>query len=231
MLRSHLAATAVCAGLLCFGTGAADADTILYDNLNGTTNPADSIALLGPLADSFSTSTSRGSLTDVQVRLIRQGAPQGSITVNLLSDNSTAPGMVLTTIGTLDDTAISTSLANYDFPLATPFGLAASTRYWIELSSNNLSNSLWGRSTDISGPGVANEFVDALGVFPNSDDPFQMQITSGAAIGVAAAAEPGTLWLMGIGIAGLVGGSWLRLQEECRTRPAVGQPFQAVRTG
>jgi hypothetical protein len=229
MLRPHLAAPGLLAVLLLLAPtgGAAHAGVILYNNLAGVTIDGNRINVAG-LADSFSTGTSPVNLTDVMVRLFLISPPQGSITVSLLSDNATKPGTPLTPIGTLSDTSISTSLANYDFPLATSISLAANTRYWIELSSTNNSNAFWAFSGDTTGTGVAGQFY-AIGsnvIANNGNDPFQMEVSATPA--VSAVPEPATFWLLGASLAGLMGRCWLRRKNAAcgRTSPDDSADFR-----
>ncbi len=84
----------------------------------------------------------------------------------------------LYTIAVVNDNSLSSSFAaGYNFSLATPQVLSANTRYWIIASSSNGSGTLWSYTADTSGVGVANEFdVDAYGLGPTSNEPFQMAI-------------------------------------------------------
>lgn len=175
----------------------ASADVIRFNNLNATTIDADSLATYGPIADSFSTAEYAATLNQVSFKL--SGAPDsGSVTVRLLSNLSNSPGSVLTTIGTLSDSLLSSTLSNYTVTLATPFSLAANSRYWIQLASNG-SSANWAWSLDISGTGVAGEYIaNGNGVFANaSEGPYQMQI-------LTSAPEPSSFGILSLGLVGIV---------------------------
>jgi len=191
-------------GLLLGGVGSAKAD-ILYNNLPASSSGADTVSSFGPLADSFSSGAGALNLSDVKLLLSGDPTSGGSITVSLLSDSSTSPGSVLTTIGTLADSFLSSTPAVFDFP--TSFSLTANTRYWVELSSSNGSSALWSWSLDTSGVGVGSEFfANTTGVFTNTDGPYQMEVITGT----SSVPEPATLALLGMGIAGIAGHSWRR---------------------
>jgi hypothetical protein len=185
----------------------------LFDNIgadyinNGGVDQIDTTLGIGPLADSFSTGGSSVLLTDLKLLLVVEGTPNpnATVTITLNSDNATAPGAVLTTIGTISDSSIPVGPpgAVFDFPVAS-FALAANTRYWIQLSTNDGSSAFWTWSLDTSGTGVANEFFfNQLGggvAFPNSDGPYLMQVNGFE----NAIPEPSSVALLGVGIGGIV---------------------------
>ncbi len=173
--------------------------TSLYNNLNPASSGLDSV--FGTLADSFSTGSSAVTLNSVTLDLWDADSNDGggSVTVDLLTDNSDAPGTVLDTIATISDSSLSATLAHY--ALDTDLDLAANTRYWIELSSSAgvESTAYWSYSLDATGPGVPGEyFANSNGVFPNVDGPYQMDVEAGVA---AATPEPWSLLLLGSGLA------------------------------
>jgi PEP-CTERM motif-containing protein len=187
--------------LLC-GVRQAQSD-VLYDNLGATTSAADPLSVddnYVPSADSFSTGSSATNLLDVKVLL--SGSPNGgSIVVSLLSDDSTSPGSLITTIGTLNDSSLTGAPTVFDFPLSTPASLSAETRYWIQLNSSNDTGAFWDYSYDGSGVGVANEYLYFDGtVFNNNPKggPYQMELTSSVP-------EPASLTLLAVGAVGLLG--------------------------
>jgi hypothetical protein len=182
----------------CLFAAPANAAAVNFNNIGGVTAGTDPVATVGPLADSFSTAEYGTTLNEVSVRLLA-GTPSdgGSIRVQLLANSSNNPGAMLTTIGTLSDSSLSSSLANYTLTLATPYSLAANTRYWIELVSAG-SSAEWAWSYDQSGPGVANQYLsNTFGTFANSGSaPYQMQV-------VTAAPEPAGLASIGIALVGV----------------------------
>jgi|SRR5271166_4116196 len=171
----------------------------IYNNLNSATAGQDPVTTFGPLADSFSTGVGGFSLNQVTVLLNGDNTSLGSIAVYLLSDKSTSPGVVLATFGTLSDSSLTSSLADYTFKLATPYGLGASTRYWVEIVGSN-SSANWAWSPDQNALGVAGEFfANQNGVFQNVDGPYQMEL-SGSPI-----PEPSTPMVLASGLLALVG--------------------------
>lgn len=229
---------------LCAGAALVCASgVILYDETNAATAGSDSIATFGPLYESFSTGPSGGSLSDVLVKLtknsgmqtagIRGGAhAQGNrdagrvnrpaipanfgTTVALYSDNSTSPGGLLLTIGSVADSSLPASgYANFDLPVSPAYTLSPNTRYWIGFSSNGggLAGLAW--TNDTSGIGSANEFNYFNGtVYPNSKGPYQLRILSAGAAPPPPTPAPPTIFL---GLTGLVGAS-LYLMWRRRTR-------------
>jgi hypothetical protein len=165
---------------------------VLFDNLSATPTDADSIALSGTLADSFSTGATPAVLTDVET-LLSVGTPGGSVTASLLSDDGASPGSFIATLGTIQDRAIAAD-SPVDFAPATPVVLAPGTRYWIELSSVDGSGAVWSWSYDTSGIGVAGEFfANTSGTQPDIDGPYLM------AVNAAPVPEPASFVLVALG--------------------------------
>jgi hypothetical protein len=176
---------------------AANAQTVLFGNLNSSVK---GYFPIGPIYASFSTGSSAVNLTDVKLQLeFLDGAPMG-FSVGLYADSSTTPGGLIETIGSMNDSAISGNGAAYDFPVSPGIALAVNTRYWIGLSANNGegSNTGWALTGSTSGTGdISSEFYCIElpqqtsedrhsarprgipnGCYPNTNDPFVMQVTA-----------------------------------------------------
>ncbi len=168
---------------------------ILYSNLNAAPDGADQPSNFGPLADSFSTGVDPAVLASVSVLLATAPGGSGATTISLYSDSATSPGNLMDTIGSISDSDLTGSLAGYSFTPGTEIDLAADTRYWIELSAPATSGSEWAWSPETSSTGVANEYLaNQGGVFPNSGEPYNMEVTS------SPIPEPSTLALGALGV-------------------------------
>jgi hypothetical protein len=89
---------------------------------------------------------------------------------------------VLDSLGVFNDSSLTSTLTPFDITLATPFALAANTRYWIEISGTAASTTSWSFDQTNVGTGVAAEYNYYAGaVAANSAfTPYQMQITDSA---------------------------------------------------
>jgi hypothetical protein len=162
----------------------------LHDATTAATESFDLIAELGPLYVSFSTGASAVNLTDVMALLANPAAaaaikagvpsvgksapgrrrlapkllaainPSSGTVVGLFSDNSTGPGTLIQTIGTLPDSSLppAGTSALIDFPVSPSVTLSANTRYWIGFFSASGSPARLDWTEDTSGTGVASEF-------------------------------------------------------------------------
>jgi hypothetical protein len=158
-------------GFLFFGNVSA---TTLYDNLSDNTGTPYSISSTAPMGNSFSTGTSAFTLNVITVQLELSGSAVGLSTFTLWTDSGNAPGSQIVTLGTIDDSSLSGSAANYDFS-GLNISLTANTRYWVE--GNSTGNALWDSSGDANGIGTANEFFLLSGtVYQNSDGPWHMAV-------------------------------------------------------
>ena len=175
-----LGVLSLAAALSCVGHA-----NVMFDNTGAVPNGSDPIQAVsdpqfsGPLFDSFFTGSSAGSLTGLGVVMTGHTSP-GSVQFDLFADSSTAPGLHIATLGTLNDSSLVGPPTLYNINLsATPL-LAANTRYWVVASGTTSAS--WDWSSDISGPGVANEFFGNYAggvpnVFPNSDGPYMMRVS------------------------------------------------------
>lgn len=163
--------------------------SVLYDSLTGIPSIGE-LSITPFSADSFSTQTTAEKLTSVVLSLKNDGSNQvGTTTLNLLNDNNINPGSNLLTIATINNSALTSSLANYTYTLATPYILTANTRYWIELNDGGNSTVQWSYEADNSGVGVANEYSfwqstlypnDAFATVIPPGGPFQLQVNATA---------------------------------------------------
>jgi hypothetical protein len=185
----------------------AAAATNLYDNISVSSGAIDRAASDGPLYDSFSTGSAAVDLSLILINLTNDGVTgsTGSFSVNLYADSSTSPGALLTTIATLPDSDLSTSIDSFALSPATPELLAADTRYWIGVVGPR-SSVAWSVASDATGTGVAGEFWastpgGSLTVIANSDanPPYQMLVS----VAAASVPEPSTWAMLTLGFAGL----------------------------
>ncbi len=207
---------------------------VVFDNLStppappSTASPPayvnpDPLSGDGPQFASFSTGGAYSGLTLSDVKLLISGdnTSTNSFTVSLLSDNgSNSPGTSIATLGTFGDGTLKSTPTVYDIS-GLSAALAATTRYWIELSGAS-SSVAWGFAQDATGVGVSTEYdayynglsygVAPFKVTSNMDlsvgGPYQMQVTT--------VPEPGTFGLalsaLGIGMIGIAG---RRLTRSC----------------
>ena len=188
----------------------------LYDNLAAASNSADPAASglsgFGPLYHSFSTGSAISlggfSLLIDATDPLDGGTFNISVNVNVNdSPTSPSPDSAIFTSGAFSDSILSTSLSPVSFSFA-PLSLAANTRYWIGLTSTGSVN--WAWSTDISGPGVAAEFLDNQnGVKDNLNGPYQMQVPTE----IAATPLPATLPLFATSIFAMGLFGWRRKRK------------------
>jgi len=191
-------------GCVLLAAAAANAQTVVFGNLNSQIK---GYFPIGPIYASFSTGSGAVNLTDVQLKLESlDGMPNG-FSVGLYADSSTTPGNLIQTLGSMQDSAISGSGATYDFPVSPGIALAPNTRYWIGLASGTGSATGWALTGSTAGTGaIASEFYCIElpdeeqptarhaarprgipdGCFPNTQDPFVMQVT----VSTAAASAP-----------------------------------------
>jgi hypothetical protein len=194
---AYLIKTLVVAGLA-FATSA---KAQIYDNLGAAVTGADVVSALGPLYDSFTSPGTAQAITSLQLALGGDNA-SGTLTVGLYSDSSTFPGALITTLGTINDTTISSGINDYTVSLLSNPVLAASTRYWIGLMDTD--DVTWAWSLDISGPGVSGEFLaNQNGVFANAGNgPYLMDLNGSNVSSVPDAGS--TASILGLGFAGLM---------------------------
>jgi hypothetical protein len=164
---------------------------LCYDNLEAVSTGSATVTDTG-LYDSFTTGLSQ-QIYEIDLALV--GADL--VTLEILGNANNMPGTVLYTDSFFPGSGDET----FYYP-ASPPSVSADTRYWIGLFSSAGSTTTWSYSSDISGPGVANEYwADSTGVYANSlgHGPFQMDLGDGFII----VPEPSTWALTFTGFIGL----------------------------
>jgi hypothetical protein len=191
-VKSIALIAALCTG----GAGAAQA-YIIYDNLGAVTSGTDPVGSFGPLSDSFTTLGQAVPVANLEFLLDGTPTSGGFFQINLLSDNSGAPGSLIASSGPVTDALLNTMLTPHG---ATCFcNLAADTRYWLQIADAGSTSANWAWSLDTSGPGVAGEFfANVDGVFPNVDGAYQMEVSVAGTV-----PEPATWALTLAGFGGL----------------------------
>jgi hypothetical protein len=160
---------------------------VIYDNLSQTSGGTDGVGpgglVEGPLYDSFSTGTGSGFLlTSVQLLLSNGGGSSGTTSIGIYNNNPgtspPSPGSLFATIGTVTDSSLSGTASAWNVSLGSPLSLAASTRYWVGLSTNNGASMQWWYASSDAGTGVGAEyFSNSQGTFANAGNgPYQMSV-------------------------------------------------------
>lgn len=201
------------------GAVAANA-TVLYDNLPANPQAIDSglgLAGDGFIANQFST----GSLCPT-------GCTLGNITLNLTSQDGTTAGYQLQILRDAGNTpgaafanlsnpagGFSTDFNNNVFAPIGTVGLAANTKYWVELTSTNNSGAL--TSWDYIGGAqqvVPNQpslafYQAGFAQGSTSSINFLMRVEATPVLGATPTPIPGAVWMMGSALVGLMT-SWRR---------------------
>jgi len=161
---------------------------VVYNNLAQASAGYDGVGsgglVQGPLYDSFSTGTGSGILlTGVQLLLSKSGGSSGTTSIGIYNNDAgtspPSPGSLFATIGTVTDSSLSGTASVRNVSLGSPLSLAASTRYWVGLSTSNNASMQWWYAASGTGTGVANEFFsNSIGNYANAGDrPYQMLVT------------------------------------------------------
>jgi len=148
--------------LACLSFAHASPITTVFDNLGGA-NTYDGAIVYAPyyyaVYASFTTLDPEFVLDDVKADLLLVGSPTGMLDIALYSDSANAPGSLLESIGTIDDSSLTATPAIYDFPVS-PITLAPG-EYWFGITSagspTDNSDAAWVMTNDLSG-GVGSQY-------------------------------------------------------------------------
>jgi MYXO-CTERM domain-containing protein len=169
------------------------------------------------VANSFSTDNNTYHLSDVILSL--EGiATTGTLTVSLYSSNNgtpPAPATGLVTLGTIADSALSTSSFTQQTVAGGGFTLNPNTMYFVVLSGSSVtgSDSAWEKENGATGTGVAGQ---AWGISANSGSTWLTHTVSTdfqpylMRVDVTTTPEPGTITGAFAGLALLLAGTWRR---------------------
>jgi hypothetical protein len=159
------------------------ADNIIYNNLGAASANVDQILASGFQFDSF-TAAANETLSSVQLALesFPTTGATGTLNVGLYSLSNIGTPTLLSSLGTINNSAISTGVINdYTVAMTTDPNLVAGTRYWIGVSDFADSFVSWSFTSSTAGTGVAGEFWadnDGAIMSPNTiRGPFQMELT------------------------------------------------------
>jgi hypothetical protein len=116
-------------------------------------------ASAGAVAESFNSGANPLTLSELQLILMdTTPSDGGTITVDLCSNGTNAPGSVVQTLGTIADSSLTSSPQTYNVNISSAPTLLANTTYWIELFSNSgASVAQWEVTTTPQGTGVSSQ--------------------------------------------------------------------------
>ena len=184
---------------------------VLFDNTAQAPMGSDPILDLGgggagPIAASFSTGAQGVDLGSISVVLQEVGGDSGTINVELFTGGITAPGGTGVSIGSIDAGSLATGFDSVSIVLTSSVVLASNQRYWVELSSSDLSASDltgWAYDGNSLGTGVPGEYTwnnyspgDASYANDSAGYAYIMQVQT--------VPEPASLGLLAFGLIGLV---------------------------
>ncbi len=131
-------------------------------------------------------------LTGVQLLLSNGGGSSGTTSIGIYNTNDgtvpLSPRSLFATIGTVSDSSLTETASVWTVSLVSPRSLAAGSRCWVGLSTDNGASVQWSYASSDAGTGVAGEyFSNSNGTYANAGNgPYQMSVS------VTAVPEPST---------------------------------------
>ncbi len=172
---------------------------VVFDSTGNNQDDDWEISSFGSASQLFTSDSEAGVISGLKLNFYYEAFSVATYTAQLFSDNSGAPGALLGTIATGSLTHNS-AFNLYDVSLAlNQPTLAASTKYWITISTTNDGYIFWGSTSGFDGTGVAaNHTLYHDGIYPYSNECFLMQVS------VSAVPEPSPLALAALGGLGML---------------------------
>jgi hypothetical protein len=158
--------------------------TIVYNNLStpaGTFSPQ-TLDTTFDNGQQFETASTASVINDLEL-VLGATVSSGTLTVDLYSDASNAPGSLVATLGTISNSQLTSTQGTIDLALTSNPVLTASTNYWIMLSDTSSTGASWSFAASAAGTGTSGGYYDSQGGITSNNDatypqPWSMEITT-----------------------------------------------------
>ncbi|WZO99995.1 PEP-CTERM sorting domain-containing protein [Isosphaeraceae bacterium EP7] len=181
-----------------YAPGSARADFVLSGNLDAPTGGQETAAGDTWITSSFGGGSSATALSSIT--LLLSSADAGVAALAIYSDSGLQPGDLIGTL--IQDGSFSTALSAVTFS-ASGIVLSADTTYWVVLKATSGSVGwAWASNNAGSGEGFQSTFGstdDAGGTWFTQETYYPQQMR----VSAAAVPEPGSMVLIGVGLAGV----------------------------